>query len=137
MSDLLNNTKSKIIDLEMRIKELEQEKKIQMQHIKLLLTSSLPKTKYIEEPGEVLLPHYCLNGHVPNDTKLLISKIELEPGEINPNDTKLLIKKIKLADPLMELKPGEIIIEGQSGREIYANGVVVKNGEVYGIFYKN
>ena len=114
-------TDPKIIELEMRIKELEQEKKIQMQHIKLLLTSSLPKTKYIEEPGEVLLPHYCLNGHVPNDTKLLISKIELEDGEINPN----------------ELKPGEIIIEGQSGREIYANGVVVKNGEVCGIFYKN
>ena len=136
-------TDQKIIELEMRIKELEQEKKIQMQHIKLLLTSSLPKTKYIEEPGEVLLPHYCLNGHVPNDTKLLISKIELEPGEINPNDTKLLIEKIKLADPivedreLMELEPGEIIIEGQSGREIHANGLVVKNGEVFGIFYKN
>ena len=83
-------TDQKIIELEMRIKELEQEKKIQMQHIKLLLTSSLPKTKYIEEPGEVLLPHYCLNGHVPNDTKLLISKIELEPEENN------------------ELEPGEI-----------------------------
>ena len=71
----------KIIELEERIKELEQEKKIQQQHIKLLLTSSLPKTKYIEDLNEVLLPHYCLNGHlnghVPDDAKLLISKIEL------------------------------------------------------------
>ena len=92
MSDLLSNARSKIIDLEMheeylqseayrtnkildehklliknmqsQLKELEQGRKIQMQHIKVLLTSSISKTKYIEEPGEVFLPHStCLNGY--------------------------------------------------------------------------
>ena len=82
-------TDPKIIELEMRIKELEQEKKIQQQHIQLLLTSSLPKTKYIEDLNEVFLPHYCLNGHlnghVPDDTKLLISKIELTDPLVEEN----------------------------------------------------
>ena len=64
---------------------------------------------------------------------VVVEEVECQSGKILTNATDPIVED---GEPF-ELEPGEIVIEGQSGREIYANGLVVKNGEVCGIFYKN